>query len=47
MGGLKSNLLMIGAAILVLVALLFARRELNRALSGQDGGEPPAAIGSE
>ncbi len=47
MGGLKSNLMMIGAAILVLVALLFAKRELNRALAGRDGGDPPAALGSD
>lgn len=32
MNGLKSNLMMIFVAILVLLALIFAKRELNKAL---------------
>lgn len=42
MGGLKSNLIMIAVAILVLLALVFARRELLRALSPADGDAPAA-----
>jgi HAMP domain-containing protein len=33
MGGLRTNLIMIAVALAVLAALLFARRELTRALS--------------
>ena len=40
MGGLKSNLIMIAVAILGLLALIFARRELVRALSPADGETP-------
>ncbi len=43
MNGLKSNLIMIAVGILVLLALIFARRELNRAIApAADGGRPAA-----
>lgn len=40
---MKSNLIMIAVALLVLIALIFARRELARAVADQESPRPAAA----
>lgn len=44
MNGLKSNLMMIAVGIIVLLALIFAKRELNKALNASPNSKPAPQV---